>query len=70
MFRRSLGQWEALLPAEKFVRIGRSQLVHLGRIALVRWKSRDETLLFFAGSEQRLSIGRHAAIRLRELVDG
>ena len=69
VFRRSLGQWEALLPAGKFVRIGRSHLIHLGRIALVRWKSRDETFLFFEGSEQRLSIGRHAAIRLRELLD-
>ena len=69
VFRRSLGQWEALLPAGKFVRIGRSHLIHLGRIALVRWKSRDETALFFEGSEQRLSIGRHAAIRLRELLD-
>jgi len=70
VFRRSLAQWESLLPAGKFVRIGRSQLVHLGRIALVRWKSRDETFLFFEGSEQRLSIGRHAAIRLRQLLDG
>ena len=69
VFRRSLGQWEALLPVGKFVRIGRSHLIHLGRIALVRWKSRDETALFFEGSEQRLSIGRHAAIRLRELLD-
>lgn len=69
VFRRSLGQWEALLPVGKFVRIGRSQLVQLGRIALVRWKSRDETALFFEGSEQRLAIGRHAAIRLRELLD-
>ena len=69
VFRRSLGQWETLLPAGKFVRVGRSHLIHLGRIALVRWKSRDETFLFFEGSEQRLSIGRHAAIRLRELLD-
>ncbi|MEI8319694.1 MAG: LytTR family DNA-binding domain-containing protein [Planctomycetia bacterium] len=69
VFRRSLAQWETLLPAGKFVRIGRSHLIHFSRIALVRWKSRDETLLFFAGSEQRLSIGRHAAIRLRELLD-
>ena len=69
VFRRSLGQWEALLPVGKFVRIGRSQLIQLGRIALVRWKSRDETALFFEGSEQRLAIGRHAAIRLRELLD-
>ena len=69
VFRRSLGQWEALLPVGKFVRIGRSHLIHLGRIALVRWKSRDETALFFEGSEQRLAIGRHAAIRLRELLD-
>ena len=69
VFRRSLGQWEALLPVGKFVRIGRSQLVQLGRIALVRWKSRDETALFFEGSEQRLAIGRHAAIRRRELLD-
>jgi len=69
VFRRTLGAWEALLPAERFKRVGRSQLVHLERITLVRWQSREETHLFFKDRREPLSIGRHAASRLRELLD-
>ncbi len=69
LFRRTLAQWEAILPAEKFVRLGRSQLIQVSRISLVRWKSREETSLFFQGCQERLAIGRHAAARLREILD-
>jgi two-component system LytT family response regulator len=69
LFRRTLAQWEAILPAKKFVRLGRSQLVQVSRISLVRWKSREETALFFQGCEEKLAIGRHAAARLREILD-
>jgi len=69
VFRRTLAEWEALLPAEKFVRLGRSQLVHLERISLVRWQSREQTHLFFKERREPLTIGRYAAARLRELLD-
>jgi two-component system LytT family response regulator len=69
VFRRTLASWEALLPAERFVRLGRSQLVHLERITLVRWQSREQTFLFFKERREPLSIGRYAATRLRELLD-
>jgi len=69
LFRRTLAQWEAILPGKKFVRLGRSQLIQVSRISLVRWKSREETALFFQGCEEKLAIGRHAAARLREILD-
>ncbi|MSR26492.1 MAG: LytTR family transcriptional regulator [Planctomycetaceae bacterium] len=69
IFRRTLAEWEALLPAEKFVRLGRSQLVHLERISLVRWQSREQTDLFFKDRREPLSIGRYAAARLRDWLD-
>ncbi|MEI8369732.1 MAG: LytTR family DNA-binding domain-containing protein [Planctomycetia bacterium] len=69
VFRRTLASWEAILPAERFKRVGRSQLVHLERITLVRWQSREQTHLFFKERHEPLTIGRYAAARLRELLD-
>ena len=57
------------MPAERFKRVGRSQLVHLERITLVRWQSREQTHLFFKDRREPLTIGRYAAARLRELLD-
>ena len=57
------------MPAERFKRVGRSQLVHLERITLVRWQSREQTFLFFKDRREPLTIGRYAAARLRELLD-
>jgi hypothetical protein len=50
-----------------FPRLGRSQIIRLARLALVTWKSREETVLSFTGSPDALTIGRSAAARLREL---
>lgn len=69
LVRRSLAQWEKDLPQADFVRLGRSQLIRLGRLTLVTWQSRSETVLSFAGRDETLTIGRAAAARLRELTD-
>lgn len=69
LLRRSLAQWEKDLSQTDFVRLGRSQLIRLGRLALVTWQSRSETVLTFTGSTETLTIGRAAAARLRELTD-
>lgn len=64
---RSLAEWMEILPADMFPRLGRSQIIRLARLALVTWKSREETVLSFTGSPEALPIGRSAAARLREL---
>lgn len=64
---RSLAEWMEILPADMFPRLGRSQIIRLARLALVTWKSREETVLSFTGSPDALTIGRSAAARLREL---
>jgi len=69
LVRRSLTHWEKDLPEKDFSRLGRSQLVRPGRLALVTWQSRSETVLTFTGSSETLTIGRAAAARLREITD-
>ena len=68
--RRSLAEWAEILPADLFPRLGRSQIVRLARLSLVTWKSREETVLSFSGSDERLPVGRAAATKLRELRGG
>jgi two-component system LytT family response regulator len=71
MLRRTMQEWDALLrPTGDFYRLGRSLIIRLPSLRSTQWKSRDQTLLFFAGVTQPLPIGRTAAIRLKELLDG
>jgi two-component system LytT family response regulator len=70
VFRRRLGQWEVDLPAGLFARLGRSVLVRTERIEETEWKSRNEKVLRFGAGIEPLVIGRLAAIRLREILDG
>ena len=65
---RSLAAWEELLPAEQFLRVSRSLIVHLARLRSTEWRSREQTLLFFAGLERPLPVGRTAAARLKEVL--
>lgn len=70
VIKRTLSDWEAMLPPEHFGRISRSLMIQLTRLRSSLWQSRDETLLAFDGTDARLSIGRSAAARLRELFRG
>ena len=70
ILKRTLTEWESLLPAEHFGRISRSVIIQLSRLRSSQWQSRDETLLAFDGIEERLPIGRSAAARLKELFRG
>jgi two-component system LytT family response regulator len=66
--RRTMQEWEALLPGAAFRRISRSLIVNLPAIRSTQWQSRDQTLLFFIGVEASLPIGRTAMTRLKELL--
>ena len=68
LMRRKLNAWQAELPADRFVRRGKSLLVNVSLVTQSEWVSRNETLLSFPGRSDRLSIGRHAASRLREVL--
>jgi two-component system, LytTR family, response regulator len=70
VLKRTLAEWESLLPAEHFGRISRSVIIQLTRLRSSQWQSRDETLLAFDGIDDRLPIGRSAAARLKELFRG
>lgn len=67
LVRRTMAEWERLLPAESFQRISRSLVVQLSAIKSTQWQSRDQSLLVFAGVPAPLPIGRTAAARLKEL---
>jgi two-component system LytT family response regulator len=68
LMNRPLAEWEALLPAGQFDRIGRSLIIQVGRLRSSEWQSRDQTLLFFEGVEAPLPIGRTASARVKELL--
>lgn len=70
VIKRTLSDWEAMLPPEHFGRISRSIVIQLTRLRSSLWRSRDETLLAFEGIDDRLTIGRSAAARLKELFRG
>ena len=69
--RRTMQEWEDLVrPTGEFHRLGRSLIVRLPSLRSTQWQSRDQTLLFFTGVAEPLPIGRAAAGRLKELLDG
>jgi two-component system LytT family response regulator len=70
IFRRRLGEWEVDLPAGVFTRLGRSVLVRTESIEETEWKSRNEKVLKFGAGIEPLVIGRLAALRLRDILDG
>lgn len=68
VIRRTMAEWEAILPAGEFGRISRSLIVQLAAIRSLQWQSRDQTLVFFQNVAAPLPIGRAATNRLKELL--
>ena len=69
VLRRSMREWDALLPAQQFQRLDRSTFVAISALRCVERVSRSLTLLFFHGFEQPLAVGQTAARRLQELLE-
>jgi two-component system LytT family response regulator len=70
IFRRRLREWEVDIPAGVFTRLGRSILVRTESIEETEWASRNEKVLKFGPGIEPLVIGRLAAMRLRDILDG
>jgi two-component system LytT family response regulator len=68
LIRRTMAEWEQLLPKGAFQRISRSLMVQLPAIKSTQWQSRDQTLLCFADVKDPLPIGRTAAARLKDVM--
>lgn len=66
--RRTMAEWESLLPPTAFARISRSLIVQVRTIRSTQWKSRDQMLVFFAGLDEPLPIGRTPMARLKDLL--
>lgn len=70
VIRRTMADWEAILPPGQFPRISRSLFVQLAKIRSTQWQSRDQMLVFFHGVDEPLPIGRTPMARLKNLLAG
>lgn len=68
IIRRTMAEWESMLPAATFGRISRSLIVQLSAIRSTQWQSRDQTLVFFKEVADPLPLGRSATSRLKDLL--
>ena len=68
MILRSLGQFEAQLPAPPFLRLGRSVMINRDRLRGIEAASRTAGRLALEGLAEPLSVSRAAVARLREAM--
>jgi len=67
--RRSLAEWEKILPPEKFVRVDRSLIVRVDAIQSLWAESRDSAELVISGQKKPILLGRRAALLLRRAME-
>lgn len=67
--RRSLAEWEKILPPDKFLRVDRSLIVRIDAIQSLRAVSRDCTELVITGQDEPILLGRRAALFLRRAME-
>lgn len=68
LLRRTLAEWEKLLPRKKFVRLERSLLVGLHAVRELQVQSREAALLYLKGHSEPLSLARRGSLRLRQAL--
>jgi len=66
--RRTLAEWEALLPAPPFFRADRSLLFNLSFLRGLTASSRDEALVKIEGVSHEFELGRAGLTRLRKAL--
>lgn len=70
MIWRSLAHFESLLPSPPFLRLGRSLIINRDLLREVLAPSRDGARIVLQGLAEPLLLGRAAAARLRDALDG
>lgn len=63
---RSLGAYEASLPRPPFLRVSRSLIINLDRLAGIEQLSRDETRIRLRENPKPFLLGRRALVRLKQ----
>ncbi len=66
----TLAHFESVLPSPPFLRLGRSLIVNRDRLRRVETPSRESARIMLQGMAEALTLGRAAAARLREALDG
>lgn len=69
LLRRTMNEWENLLPASHFVRIERSLIVNRTAVRRVDVVSRDIAHAHLAGRSDPLALARRASLRLRQALE-
>lgn len=67
--RRSLTEWENILPPEEFVRVDRSLIVRIDAIQALCAESRDSSKLVISGHSRPIFLGRRAGLLLRRAME-
>jgi two-component system, LytTR family, response regulator len=66
--RRSLAEWEKLLPGDQFLRLDRSLLIRIDAVQHFRAESRDSASLLLTCCAKPIALGRRAALNLRRAM--
>ncbi len=68
LVRRTMNEWENLLPKSLFIRVHRSLIVNLNHVRKVLAKDRDESVIEQTGFPNPIPLGRKPAARLRSAL--
>lgn len=68
LVRRTLTEWERILPVNRFLRVDRSRILRLDAVLSLHSESRDCTLVLLAGQKKPIELGRRASLALRRAI--
>lgn len=68
LMRRSMSEWERILPRQHFIRIHRSVIINVEAVKKVVMNGRDELTVEIAGFAAPLQLGRRSAARIRQAL--
>ena len=68
LYRRRLAEWESLLGSRNFKQLDRSLIIQWTLLRSTEWIQRSETLLYFEGVKEPITVGRRASERLKEIL--
>ncbi len=69
LLRKSLKDWEEMLPDARFMRVHRTQIVNLARVAEYRRDGEERTLLFVEGVAEPVAASRYRWAELRARLE-
>ncbi len=69
LVRRSLAEWEKVLPPKQFLRVDRSLIIRLDAVHSIHAESRDNTEVIISGQNSPIQLGRRASLFLRRAME-